>query len=336
MPDETFSKPICIVVPLSKANATENDQGDWIVSGPVAPETADYEGDAFPDALIRKGLSFFGKFGSHDGTLGQVDWAHMYPQTRNPKWLIGRGKPVDGSDGRAWCATYLLKAKEIAQEAWKHFQAGGFAAYSLDGKMHVTQKGNGKRVPAHLEIHRMTIDPSPLGFGNFLQIGMPANTMGGTVVQLSKALATEMSDGHLSDNGWISEHDTSASTAFADPLDFASSMDRLMARYDARFAAVYKALGMDYSTGADMGGNSPSECPDCGSQMDGGNCSGCGYVQKAMMAGSGIVGDGATGGAALRTQTLKRSQEQVRCPKCGCRNLVARSKCRHCGRALTR
>lgn len=60
-------------------------------------------------------------------------------------------------------------------------------------------------------------------------------------------------------------------------------------------------------------------------------------VNKALTTGEGIVGEGQTGGAALRKQEIAGGVAGMRsCPKCGVRNRRRREKCRNCGCTLNR
>ena len=193
---ENLVRPFAVTTNLLKAVKTQD--GEWVLSGPIAAKGEDYDGDIIDNAAVKKGLTFFDRLGKH------VDWGHMYARTKNPKYLIGKGIHFQGPDGRTWLKTVLDKTNEIAQELWKKANSpNGFACgYSLEGllKGHV-QEQNRRRI-IDTEIHRITIDPSPKGYGNHLQVGMPA----GSFAQLSKSVSADCKRG-LCKSGWIPESD---------------------------------------------------------------------------------------------------------------------------------
>ena len=190
---ENLVRPFAVTAALLKA--VETQDGQWVLSGPITPPGEDYDGDIFDDAAVQKGLTFFDRLGRH------VDWAHMYARTKNPKYLIGKGIHFKGPDGRTWLKTVLDKSNEIAQELWRKANSpNGFACgYSLEGLLRDHEFRGGKKHIIDTEIHRITIDPSPKGYGNHLQVGVPS----GSFAQLSKSVSADCAEaaGYRKANG---------------------------------------------------------------------------------------------------------------------------------------
>lgn len=156
-------------------SATE-ENGEWVISGPVASEEEDYDGQTLERSGIIKGLTKFMRMG------GLVDWEHLYMKTQNLKYIVGQGS-VFYVNGRPWVKTVLDKSCELAQQIWdwvvnKKKRMG----YSILGKG--VLDATGKRVIS-TDIDMVTLSPLPKGFDQFIIPGMPA----GAQAQLAKAIS---------------------------------------------------------------------------------------------------------------------------------------------------
>lgn len=125
-------------VPITKAVA--NDEGDWVVEGPLSNPEEDLQGEKMSMEGLKKGLKVFEKLGRN------VDWEHLYRQTKDPKYLIGKGVAMfDAPHPRTgemvpWLRTKLLKSKAFARSAIEHLHAlqddcgeSGGLGYSVEG-----------------------------------------------------------------------------------------------------------------------------------------------------------------------------------------------------------
>ena len=158
--EKTFSASVII-------KSAEEVDGKWLVSGPVCSLQEDYDGDIIQKCAIDKGMKYFEKLGR------QVDWEHQYSKTKNPDVLIGRGVDVRDQDGQKWLTTELFKGKPLAKSLWLHLKEGGEAGYSIEGVARERGKGKDQAKIVDMEVHRVTISPSPKGYDARIQIGGP-------------------------------------------------------------------------------------------------------------------------------------------------------------------
>lgn len=158
---DTLTIPIRMQSVLCKAREDEN--GDWLISGPAASLNEDYDGEVLAKSGILNGLQSWFRFGAH------VDHGHQFKRTRNYDDLIGKGVRQAEVDGVPWIEAKLFKSKGKSQEIWRHLKAGGELGFSLDGLAKSRDPKNPKHV-LDLEIHLMTVDPMPKGFEDARQI----------------------------------------------------------------------------------------------------------------------------------------------------------------------
>lgn len=343
MSDPVYVQPFSMVVSsgvVVKAADTTDPEGPWIAHGPVAPDGPDYDKEILTKAGIDTGLPMWRDLGHH------VDYDHMYPKTKNPKWIIGKGLDSTGPDGRPWIETTLFKGKEIAKEAWQHLNEGGNMGYSIYGLWKKRDARDRSRI-IETEIHFVTMSPAPKGFGNRVKVGPMTSPM-----TLAKAAVLEIESGAFVDT-WI-------------PMDADTDFDcaQYMLLDPARQAEIVKAMtcGSRLEKAAaraqvetqkrcpdcqtknrrsrekcrKCGRSFTDCCPSCGAcqeRGDDGQCNRCGKssVEKALTTGSGGVSDSDTGGRSLRKQTML---PQARCPGCHSKNRLERSTCRRCGKPM--
>ncbi len=370
--DVRYLRPFAFDV-LIKAHET-GPNGEWIVSGPIAPEGEDYDTDILTDVGLTKGLQMYAKLNR------QVDFAHMYDKTHEPKWLIGTGAPFRGPDGRWWLKTVLDKASDIARQLWQKINGDPPQpfGYSIRGFCKLRHPQDHRKI-IDTEIHRITIDPSPKGFGNFLQIGLPAPQ---SATALAKSVLSDLEQPEPGAH-WMTpdayRQAALASPAVADELlrrlqsveEVLRHGTALMKATDAQRQRCQQAhlrertpsdkdrrcescrfwtaktgdcAKLQVTTGkndiCDLWKAGKAACPHCGAMEergDDGTCNRCGKawpMEKALTTGAGVVQPGATGGQTLRRQELTNTVYQVRCGECGTKNRSTRPKCRKCGAVM--
>ncbi|MEP6757412.1 MAG: XkdF-like putative serine protease domain-containing protein, partial [Chthonomonadales bacterium] len=116
--------------------AAEEVNGDWIVSGPIASQEEDYDGDIITKSAVLSGLSMFFKLGGH------VDYEHQYEKSKDtgkpdPDYLIGKAIDVfnNAEDrNRPWVRIQLYKSSELAKKVWHKIQDGCPMGVSLFGR----------------------------------------------------------------------------------------------------------------------------------------------------------------------------------------------------------
>ena len=366
MPEE-YIQPFCMSSG-ALVKAIENTDGLRQFHGPIAPpdQAVDYDKDVLTKAGVESGLIMYANMGRH------VDWAHMYPKTKLARWLIGEGTDKVGPDGWPWLQTTITKANDVANDAWEHIQSGAHCGYSIYGVMKKRDDAD-KRKLVQTEIHLITADPRPKGFGNFLLTGPMPDAMA-----LAKSVVADVESGDF-ESSWIH---------IQDYTDFDAS-DLFALSQDRQIAVVKALMGTDRSDreGAlrEVSGDQV-RCKNCGTKNKKARhrCRTCGGLQghigfdglvsklkaegkdeeyaraiaakvgdekygkaamergarenkpvtKSMTTGSTIVGAGVNiGGSALRGQDLLGT-EQLRCKHCRRKNHHARKKCVGCGRAL--
>lgn len=325
LPDNLiFAKPFSAFSLIKADGATEENGVRWL-RGPIAPEDEgeDYDKQVLTKAGVDTGLEMFLRLGG--GKTGHVDWGHMYRASgKNPKYLIAKGHPYQGPSGRMWLADELFK-KPFADEAWEHVHAGGHAGHSMDGLCKGTDPQDERKI-IKTEIHLITIDPQPKGFGNFLEIGPPQS-----LTQVAKGIMADIGRESLADAGWVPmpiHLDPDLYHVYFADADYAEAMMKSICHV--------KRL---YGIGTLLKANQPDmsmpygACPKCSGEMgEDGTCPTCtGASQKALTTGSDVVTDGATGGQTLRRQSLA---SKVTC-ECGAVNDSRRKVCRKCGKRLT-
>ena len=126
-----MDKDFTLYLPLSKAE--QDEDGNWILEGPLSSERKDLQGQRMLYDSLSKGIS---RFASSEGRI--VDWNHYSVTKGDPKWIIGEG--VDLYDGPAigggttkYLRTKLLKGTEIADQVYRLKQAGKALYYSVGG-----------------------------------------------------------------------------------------------------------------------------------------------------------------------------------------------------------
>lgn len=154
-PNAPLVKRFGFYAPIVKA--TETEEGDWVVEGPLSESGEDLQGERMDMAGLEKGLETFDKLGR------DVDWEHLYNRTCNPKYLIGKGlqrfsapHPKTG-EMVPWLKSKLFKSKEIAREAVEHLRGGGTLGYSVEGG--AIRKANQIMEPV---ITMVTLTPRPV------------------------------------------------------------------------------------------------------------------------------------------------------------------------------
>jgi hypothetical protein len=331
MPENmVFGKPFSA---QSLIKGHEQRDGKRFLHGPIAPEEEDYDKDIFTKAGVETGLPTFIKLAGNKDH-GHVDWAHQWRRTKDPDYIIAKGRPYEGPDGRPWLSDELAPAgtKPWADKCWRHVaEAGQHAAHSLEGLWKARDPQDKRKIIVS-EIHLITIDPQPKGFNNFLKVGAPESLQ-----QIAKGMLADYDRGDLGDAGWIPmprDLALEAMPAFWGDEAFAKSMIEAL-QWPKRFwpggvGTVVKSPS----------GHEGENCPHCGASMergDDGSYNRCNKpwpaAKKAFLTGDGTVADGTTGGAADRVQTLVAT-EQPRCPGCGKKNRLSRKHCRSCHRAL--
>jgi hypothetical protein len=162
----------------------ENADGDYIISGPIHDLQEDYDGDTIEKSGLLNGMKTFWKMGKH------IDYAHQYLQSirrgkPDPDLLIGKGLEIFEVNGIPWLKAKLYKGNELAEKVWNQLRRGVEFGFSLEG----LSKARDRKNPHHIldmEIHRITIDPSPKSYGARVQVGVPSNA---SMLALAKALS---------------------------------------------------------------------------------------------------------------------------------------------------
>lgn len=336
---------------LSKAadGSEQMPQGDLVFSGPIAPAETDYDGEVM--GSLTKGLEKFCKLG------GIVDFGHRYETTGHPKWIIGKGEPFRGPDGRDWLKVTLRKGSDMAREAWKLVldRIGGFSVFGSGTRR------NGVVTPT--EIRSITYDPRPKGFGNYVIPGVPS----GSVAEVCKALA--------SPGGWVDADTLNLDALFGFRKDDFDDRLRAVERHIQKSLAVRQPprrtptnpLHKSLTTGSgpvmdgQTGGSAlraqmiAGACPICGrrNKPDARRCSECGHVRKAYEGFDKLknelsrrpgVRDPAALAAAIGRKKYGGAQfdhaahahETLECANCGTANDKGRHACRVCGDPIQR
>ena len=175
--------------PLTKAEGgTGPGDAPMVVSGPIASETKDYDGDEIVRAGVVKGLQTFVGLGGH------VDYNHLFAVSQDPDHIIGKGE-VFYVDSRPWLKTTLRKGNPWAEKAFRMVQDGLHCGYSLLGN----GTRDGKKVVS-TDIKMITIAPQPKGFDQFLQVGTPA----GSLHAIAKALMADTPASVPGLSAWLS------------------------------------------------------------------------------------------------------------------------------------
>jgi hypothetical protein len=154
--------------------AVGEDDGDWLISGPIASLKPDYDGDTILNKAIEMGLRMYERLG------GQVDWEHKYKRSKDPDDIIGRSVGYTRLNGQIWMTTLLDKGNALAQKIWRMAKAKTAdgkplhkLGYSVLGKGVKDDNGN----VTETEIHFVTIAPQPKGFDQFMQVGAAPGRM---------------------------------------------------------------------------------------------------------------------------------------------------------------
>jgi hypothetical protein len=311
LPDNlVFGKPFT-AQSVIKGHAEKD--GKRFLHGPIAPDEEDYDTDIFTQVGLEKGLPTFIKLAGNTDH-GHVDWAHQWRKTKDPGFIIAKGRPFTGPDGRPWLSDELAPkgTKPCADACWTHVvEAQMHAAHSLEG-LCKARDPHDKRKIIETEIHLITIDPQPKGFGNFLKVGAPESLQ-----QIAKGILADYERGDLGDSGWIPmPHDLAieAVPAFFGDEAFAKSMIEAL-QWPKRFWAG----GIGTVLESPPASETPAPATDA--------------TAKAFTTGSDAAVEGTTGGSADRKQALLGA-EQPRCAGCRAKNRPGRARCRKCDRSL--
>jgi hypothetical protein len=98
MPENVvFGKPFSA---QSIIKGHEERDGKRFLHGPIAPEEEDYDTDIFTKAGVETGLPTFLKLAGN-GDHSHVDWAHQWRRTKDPAYIIAKGRPFTGPMSRA-------------------------------------------------------------------------------------------------------------------------------------------------------------------------------------------------------------------------------------------
>lgn len=164
-------------VPICKSSQT--DGGDWVIEGPLSNPDEDLQGETMDMSGLRKGLKTYERLGQN------LDWEHLYRQTKDPAFLIGKGvemfdapHPKSGADV-PWLRAKLFKNKKIAKHAIEHLEEGGTLGYSVEGGA-IRKSGTHILEPV---ITMVTVTPQPV---------VSENT--GTVTRVLKGLQALATD----------------------------------------------------------------------------------------------------------------------------------------------
>lgn len=223
-----FVKPFQFNTFITKA-ASEGD--DMVVYGPIHPLEEDYDKDILTKAFVQDGLKMFRKLNSH------VDWDHKYRDTGDPQYLIGYGlDDYEQSDGRMGLKTRLYKSSAIARDVFQKLNEGATFGYSIDGVLHKRDDKDRRKLISG-EIHRITIAPSPKGFGNYLKPGEPP----ATAMAVAKAICRDgqcFSEGRVP-AGWLPIESPEAQSLLDD-----DRLSRLESRIDHLLKAFTTGSGV--------------------------------------------------------------------------------------------
>lgn len=165
--------------------ATRTKNGDAIISGPVASEQEDFDGEVLERSGIWKGLQTYQRLHM------PVDYEHQYSQNPDPKWMIGEGVCIKSVDGRPWLSTRLFMDNPLAQRVFKHVEAGRRAGYSIEGMYGARDAGNPRRVLSTV-ITCITVSLNPKG--------MDQQMIAGGLPTLAKAITKAITTGSASVN----------------------------------------------------------------------------------------------------------------------------------------
>ena len=184
----------CYVDVCKAEGGPESD--DMEVSGPVASEQRDLQGDTMLRVGIWKSLvGYFKNYGAH------VDWEHLYVKTHDPKWIIGRGKEAVSVDGRPWLVAKLFKSNPIAIDVFNRIKDGARIGYSIVGS---AMRDPRTRETMTSSIKFVTLAPLPIGADQYTQVGAPT----GGIVQIAKALTIEGEQCYGLEPSWRMPTDT--------------------------------------------------------------------------------------------------------------------------------
>ena len=165
--------------PITKA--VEKD-GEWLLSGPVASQQKDYDGEIMEKAGIISGLDM------HDQLGGQVDWDHMWARTHDPDTIIGRSVERPLVDSVPWMVTKLRKSLPLAQKCWRLANDPDVemkVGYSVQGSAIHDSEDKSRIVKTVITM--VTLAPQPKGFDQFVISGRPTPGL----TQIAKAICGE-------------------------------------------------------------------------------------------------------------------------------------------------
>lgn len=133
--------------------SAEEQDGDWVVSGPVHDLQQDYDGETMEKSGILNGLRTFFKLGGH------VDREHLYAKTRDLRDIVGTATGVSDVDGVPWLTVRLRKANEHAAAIWQAVKDGIPVGFSILGRALRRDKAD----PQHITDTEITMAPASSG-----------------------------------------------------------------------------------------------------------------------------------------------------------------------------
>ncbi len=272
---------------------------ELVVWGPLTTPRPDLEGESVQDEGLDDNLKKYMDYGA------KVDYAHGYIKSLrtgkpDPSLLIADGRRIALIDGKRCMESILLKGNDLAEKTYLMAKRGGSCGYSIQG----AARKDGKKLFMSA-IYLTSIDPMPQNPDCRLFVGpMPAGVLIAQKkpvqqVSIAKALQDGLSSGEL--YTW--------SDGEPEPIEKAFDV------------ADMKAIGA-CSKCKHKSKEGATHCEKCNTELTDAN------ADKAFTVGAGIVTEGTTGGAALRTQ------EFGECPKCKHKNKEGLMHCEKCNTDL--
>lgn len=186
-----------VAIKAAQAGSPDDPSRPWIVEGQVASDALDYDKELLEQAGVWKGLDTFDTMGR------QVDYEHMFRQTKDPRYIIGVGRDRALRNGIPILSAELFNspAKPLAKSVWEHVNtrdsAGnyGYAGFSVEGRV-LSRDPKNRNVVKGLEIFRVTISMTPKGLGRTRIVPMDS------VVKALCGDAADLKDFEAQDGGF--------------------------------------------------------------------------------------------------------------------------------------